>query len=193
MHCIIGVIHEEDLNVEEFCYRFLYDNEEYFEIEEEISFDELPEYINKEIETIESLEEQEWRKDFLKILKEGTDKEKIDAYADYYGYDVDIENNRIYYMRNPYGECDWFTIGGRWNGELKDLDGNGLNCIKVREINLSNPETLPCGLYGIIRQYKDEDWIDYDNISFQDEVENALQWSDIHDEELWMTLVDMHC
>lgn len=193
MHCIIGVIHEKDLNVEEFCYRFLYDNEEYFEIEEEISFDELPEYINKEIETIESLEEQEWRKDFLKILKEGTDKEKIDAYADYYKYDVDIENNRIYYMRNPYGECDWFTIGGRWSGELKDLDGNGLNCIKVREINLSNPETLPCGLYGIIRQYKDEDWIDYDNISFQDEVENALQWSDIHDEELWMTLVDMHC
>lgn len=193
MHCIIGVIHEKDLNVEEFCYRFLYDNEEYFEIEEEISFDELPEYINKEIETIESLEEQEWRKDFLKILKEGTDKEKIDAYADYYRYDVDIENNRIYYMRNPYGECDWFTIGGRWSGELKDLDGNGLNCIKVREINLSNPETLPCGLYGIIRQYKDEDWIDYDNISFQDEVENALQWSDIHDEELWMTLVDMHC
>lgn len=193
MHCIIGVIHEKDLNVEEFCYRFLYDNEEYFEIEEEISFDELPEYINKEIETIESLEEQEWRKGFLKILKEGTDKEKIDAYVDYYGYDVDIANNRIYHMRNPYGECDWFTIGGRWSGELKDLDGNGLNCIKVREINLSNPETLPCGLYGIIRQYKDEDWIDYDNISFQDEVENALQWSDIHDEELWMTLVDMHC
>lgn len=192
MHCIIGVIHEKDLNVEEFCYRFLFDNEEYFEIEEEISFNELPEYINKEIETIESLKEQEWRKDFLKTLKEGTDKEKIDAYADYYGYDVDIENNRIYRMGNPYGECDWFTIGGRWSGGLKDLDGNSLNCIKVREINLSNPETLPCGLYGIIRQYNDEDWIDYDNISFNSEIEEAIQWSDIHDEELWMTLVDMH-
>lgn len=200
MHCIIGVIHQKDLNVEDFCCKFLYDNTDYIEIEEEIPFSELREIIEKTVTDMEASynlkdDKNKWIRELVVTLKKGTDKDKIDAYADWYGYQVDPDNNRLIRQSNPYGECDWFVTGGRWSGELKDFDGYGHDSLRVQDMNLDNPENLPSGLYGVIRYYKDEEWVDYDEAgydAFRKEIEDATNWSETHEEEIYITLVDMH-
>lgn len=199
MHCIIGMIHQKDVNVEEFCYRFLYENEDYWEIEEEISFSELREMIEDHANQMESShdlnkEECKWIRDYVHTLRKGTDKEKIDAYADWFGYTIDADGNRLIRQGNPYGECDWFVIGGRWSGELKDYDGQGHDSLRVQDMNLNDPDNIN-GLYGIIRYYENEDWVDYDgggSDTFKEEIGKAIHWSEVHEEPLYITLIDMH-
>ena len=200
MHCIVGVIHDDpELNVDLYFERFLYDNEQFFEISEEHTKEEALEMIEQDIMRLRdmglnNLDERE--KNYLEKLTQGTEEERIRYWADnnWYGPYYQVRDDlSIYVYSNPYAECDWFSIGGRWDKTLIDFKGNTDNTMAIDQINFDNDNCLPC-LYAVVRQYDGEDYLDDIDAtkSFKEILEKDFDYAEKREKRLYVTLVDMH-
>lgn len=187
MHAIIAVIHEKDVNVESFFERYLYDNEEYFE----------KNLIGSKEEILEILSEQrknsngtEWADHYDNM----TDKERIKDYCNDYYFQLDYDGN-IYENSNPYGECDWYEIGGRWSGMLIDYSGNSHDSLRLLDFNYDNMESIKT-VYGYVLNYDDDVCydlqIDESKDSFKNKLKEARNYGEQNNIDLYITLVDIH-
>ncbi|WP_137657794.1 hypothetical protein [Bifidobacterium moukalabense] len=91
---------------------------------------EVPEYV---VQTRDEFLEECRERDRLKVerhpeAKRAAERLKLDdetalkAYADYTGKTLDGDGN-VVSTRNRNGRYDWYEFGGRWNGEVKDIQG----------------------------------------------------------------------
>lgn len=180
MHCAVGVLHKKELNIDGYMERYLFDNESEYQITEEYSFQEALDYVNKMLENGEA----EFFEDYTEPLH------RIRAFAEEYGYRVD-ENGRMYKLENPNGECDYFTVGGRFSNDLVDIQGNKTYTCKVKDINTNNPDTIP-GVASFVDEVNGNDFFDYDLTDIKKIVDYGLQTGENMGEELFLTLVDIH-
>lgn len=63
-------------------------------------------------------------------------------YAEYDSYDEMLkahpdvaDNPDSYYKVNPYAWCDYYTVGGRWDGYFLTKDGKRVNSVKIGDID----------------------------------------------------------
>lgn len=193
MHCIVAVLHEKDLNVDSYFERFLYSNTNMYELEEEMSFEDANENIKKEIERLEALDNiGEWESEYLDNLK--NKDTALQTYADY--YDFTLEEDRLAKYSNLYGECDYFSIGGRFSDAFQNLDGVKATTMRVQDINLE--ESFFQVVYAVVNEYIGGDYFESTGDGedgkrlFQTHVEEAIKYSEIHEVEIYMTIVDAH-
>lgn len=204
MHAIVGVIHKKDIDVASLFHRYLYDNEdnltENFYMSKEDALKEFQNEIDTLLEKTKELEEDSSIVDTLKEMKKlNTDKEKIEYYMNnclYGKYFYSEKEGVVYELINEYGQCDWFVIGGRWNNSLYDFYGNGHNTISLREYNINNSNSLRCP-YGYVLDYLDDYnmYIDVTEEEWNEELNKAKQYMEkieLEDDELYLTIVDMH-
>lgn len=190
MHAIVAAVHEADIDIESFFYRYLYENTDYFEVEEEYSFDEVQDMIESELRNMPA-DPNDYRKTFYDDLTNKTGLDRIRAYAEWYSYE--LEEDRIVRYGNPYGECDWYVIGGRWENTLIDFAGEGHNTLRVQDINLEHPQCIQ-NVYKVVNIYKDSDTMEDggDEKDFRKLVDEAIEWSEHNEQEVFITLVDIH-
>lgn len=50
--------------------------------------------------------------------------------------DVDDRTGRRGYWHNPQAKWDWWTVGGRWSGQLLRLDGERCDSARIEELDL---------------------------------------------------------
>ena len=192
MHSIIAVIHKKDVDVDKLFSRFVFENYNYMTYEETFTNEQMLE----RIENIKKQEDSEWKTEFLEnIEKCKTEEEKIKFYADFENFTQD-HNGNWGLLYNPYGECDWFTIGGRWSGSLVNWQGEGKDTIKIQDFNIDNQESIK-NVYGVLYDYLGEDEITYleedkETEEWRKIVQEALDYSEQYEVDLYITLVDMH-
>ena len=193
MHCIVAVLHEKDLNVDSYFERFLYSNTDMYELEEEMSFEDAEENIEKEIERLEALNSiGEWESEYLDNLK--NKDTALQTYADY--YDFTLERDRLAKYSNLYGECDYFSIGGRFIDAFQNFDGVKTTTMRVQDINLE--ESFFQVVYAVVNEYIGEDYFDSTGDGedgkrlFRAHIEEAIKYSETHEVEIYMTIVDAH-
>lgn len=164
MHCIVGLIHREDQDPEKFFERFLDNNEDFFAEESVLSQEEIEQRAHNE------------------------NYERVEDYAADYGYHLNEYGDWVVYY-NPFAQCDWFEIGGRWSGELKDWKGNSADSMEVKYIKVD--ESLK-EFYAYVKAYEDDNTFYTDNVSLLSVTSEALRWEVLNDEDLVLTLIDMH-
>lgn len=190
IHAIVAVIHRPKVNIDNLFSRYLYDNIDYFEVEEEYDFGQVEDLIEKELEGYDPEEESNYRKTFCENLKNSTGLDRIRAYADWYGYD--LKQDSIVRCGNPEGWCDWYVIGGRWENSLMDFGGNGHNSLRAQDIDLSNPNCL-VQPYKVIEDYiGGYEMLDGEGDGFKESLQKAIKWSEANEQEVYVTIVDMH-
>ncbi len=205
MHFIVPVIHRRGIDPEEFCYRYLYDNDE---AKTEKEYMPTKEVINELKWTYESKKENprpgdnEWIQRYKTLAN---DYDFWNLYCDdnpYYDYD----DEGVYNYYNPIGECDWFVVGGRWSDMLMDCYGNGHTSLPANELNIDHPEGLDFP-YAVIKEYLDDDTLHYINndrydtskdqkelgkTEWKNITKEACNWGELNGETLYITLIDMH-
>lgn len=194
MHCIIGVFHEKELDVNNYFDRFLYSNIDMYKVVEDISIEEARANIQKEIERLENINQlpewelTDWDRRYLEGLK--NEETSLTTYAEYYDYI--IEEDRLVKIFNSDGECDYYIIGGRWDGELVDWDGNHHNTLRIQDIN--KEESLKA-IYAVVNEYKGDDFFEQigeTKEAFHKCLDEAMQFSESKEEEVYLTIVDIH-
>lgn len=180
MHCAVGVLHKKDLNIDGYMERYLFDNESEYQVTEQYSFPMALGYVNQMIENGEAV----FLEDYTEPLA------RIRAFAEEYGYKVD-ESGGMYKLENPNGECDYFTVGGRYSNALVDIQGNKTYTCKIKDININNPDTIP-GVASFVDEVNGNDFFDYDLTDMDKIVDYGLQTGENMGEELFLTLVDIH-
>ena len=190
MHSIVAAVHKDDIDIESFFYRYLYDNRDYFEVEEEYSFDEVNELIENELRNMGD-NPTDYRRGFYEDLSTKTGIDRIRVYAEWYSYE--LEENRIVRYGNPCAECDWFVIGGRWEKDLIDFAGEGHTTLRVQDINLEHPQCIR-KVHKVVNIYKDSDIMEDggDEKDFRKLIDDAIEWSEHNEQEVFITLVDIH-
>lgn len=190
MHAIVAAIHEDGIDIDSFFCRYLFDNTDYFEVEEEYTFDEVNELIEDELENMGD-NPTDYRKSFYEYLTTKTGVDRIRAYAEWYSYE--LEEDRIVRYGNPYAECDWYVIGGRWENTLIDFAGEGHNTLRVQDINLEHPRCIQ-KVYKVVNIYKDSDIMEDggDEKDFRKLIDEAVEWSEHNEQEIFITLIDIH-
>lgn len=164
MHCIVGLIHREDQDPKKFFERFLYDNEDFYAEESVLSQEEIEQRAHNE------------------------NYECVEDYATDYGYHLNEYGDWVAYY-NPLGQCDWFEIGGRWSGELKDWKGNSADSMEIKYIKID--ESLK-EFYAYVKAYEDDNTFYTDGTSLFNVTSEAIRFEVINDEDLTLTLIDMH-
>lgn len=194
MHCIIGVFHEKELDINNYFDRFLYSNIDMYKVVEDISIEEARANIQKEIERLENINQlpewelTDWDRRYLEGLR--NEETSLTTYAEYYDYI--IEEDRLVKIFNPDGECDYYIIGGRWDGELVDWDGNHHNTLRIQDIN--KEESLKA-VYAVVNEYKGDDFFEQmgeTKEAFHKYLDEAMQFSESKEEEVYLTIVDIH-
>jgi hypothetical protein len=80
--------------------------------------------------------------DGIKLLEGELDLVKVHKYGHYTKVGDEI---RVFDRTNPNKKWDWYTIGGRWNGSLLHRNGNSVNSLQVKDLDLDrmrNPAEL---------------------------------------------------
>lgn len=200
MHRVIGVIHREKVfNEEYYLDKFLYNNDNYYEMQEEIDAETLQRLINDDIEEYRSREANlldERRMEYLTMVTNEQDPYvRAHLYADYYEYDGVSEDGGVGYYSNPYGEFDYYVVGGRWNNMLYDFEGNCGNTMKLSDINFNNENGIK-SLCGILDGEHTEYYINWE---YQDEdaplrliLDPYISETTDADKDLYLTIVDGH-
>lgn len=186
MHFCVGVIVEDySLDIDYILDKFHCDNEDYQEFDIEISKED---YKNEALRIFEY--EKKYAGVDEALTKLNRIKRQLDA-KQYYDIilqsenyqDVDDKGNFGNYY-NPYGICDWCSIGGRFSGYLND--GNDDECIysikeyKEHIIKKGKDTRLP---YGIITA--DEEYVDKDQADIKELILGE-------DDNYYIVIVDMH-
>lgn len=174
MHCIVGLIHTEEQNPDDFFSRFLYNNTDMFTEVEEFTREEMIHNATA-----------------AGYITGDNEEEGIQDYANDYGYEKDptSEQERWVKYENPVGMCDWYEIGGRWENALVDYQGNKSDSMQIKYIKTD--ESIP-ELYAYVNAYG------YDDTFYQEKTDllsiacEALRWEVLNDEDLVLTLIDMH-
>ena len=175
MHCIVGVLHTEEQDPDDFFSRFLYNNTDMFEEVESLSRQELVDLAIEE----GYLQNDEYSDD------------ELNNFVDDFGYEKDptSEQERWVKYENPVGMCDWYEIGGRWENALVDYQGNKADSMQIKYIKTD--KSIP-ELYAYVKAYE------YDDTFYQEKTDllsiscEALRWEVLNDEDLVLTLIDMH-
>lgn len=106
----------------------------------------------------------------------------------FYPLEVSIEECDDCYYIFVYGKCDWFEIGGRCSGILKDKDGYEHDIIKTSEIDFDN--SLLFKLQNIENYITpDGEWHDLKN-----EPGKTVKYTfdEAIKDDLYVTIVDCH-
>lgn len=180
MHVITLVIHEDDINLPDWLYRFSSEAEEYYERWEEVSVEDGWKYSGHQDSTNELLT-----------------SDKIRFLLDEYYYDgYDEEKGVLYRRGNPNNFGDWWAIGGRWSGMLIDNKGIHYDSLLLDELDVTHPDGIE-NIYAINRQYLGEDWYDEElgensKEAIEKEIQKALKYEKETNIPLRVTLVDWH-
>lgn len=192
MHMIVPVIHTEGVDVDDYFSKFLFNNPDYQEFSELFSVKEILEQVDSRIQELENSQEiTDYDKSFLQKAKDcSTDEEKIAFYIEWESYEPDNLGN-YGYLSNPIGECDWYEIGGRWSGSLVGWDGSEHDTINVHDLSIENSIQ---DVYGFALEYRDEDYVERSASpdEWKQVIREALEYSELHDKAIYITLVDMH-
>lgn len=177
MHKVIGIVHRNCryFNIYHYLDRFLDSNQDYYEDYRVETREEVLSYINEHEESYNT---------YL------TENDKIRAYADDRRAYADDDGN-VHYVHNPYAECDWYEIGGRWSNSLVGYNQDCGYSMKLKEINYQNNKTIT-EVYMTGFPFKEEDYLSDEIISLKDIIKIGLEWEEANEEELYLTLVDMH-
>ena len=111
------------------------------------------------------------------------DQEYLDWYIKDEGIEVD-ENGNSLVTYNENGEYDWYTIGGRWEGFLKLLNGESTDMAKVEEVDFNKTDIPYCYIT------EDGEWVQssFDN-SFKDDF---INYAKNCNQDTVMTVIDFH-
>lgn len=149
-HFTVAVFHREDQDIEE----LLAPYDENIEYEPYIKYtkEEAIQSVRKDIEEYKNTryakylaDPEEYEKDsnpdHVRYLREvfpkklnWSDEECYEYLAQYYNDDMKDKEGNLYSTYNPDSKWDWYTVGGRWNGELTNKDGMQTNEDYVSEL-----------------------------------------------------------
>lgn len=132
--------------------------------------------IEKDISMITKTEDEIFDKYIEQYQDErlGSDEWRKDSSGDW----------QVYSSYNPNGEWDWYTIGGRWENNLTNKNGN--KCDYVKKKNFKSFNVCSAVVYN-------GEWIDEDCFGsgeeFKEKVNELI--SELPD-DAWITSVDAH-
>lgn len=165
MHTIVGVLHTESQDVSMFFERYLYNNTDFFQIEDI------------------AMEED------LRIFAARAGFASWEEYASAEGFEYDHYEDRWVKYSNPLGECDYFYVCDRG---LTDYRGAETGSMKIEHVDLSKPipATWFIRAYADNDELLENDW---EGQSLKSAIIEAQKWEAVDfGEDVVLTLINMH-
>ena len=172
MHAIVLVAHKKDDDVDNIMYPYLFDSEEYYEVDEELTLEEAVEYIKR----------------CDSYNNEASPMENIRDFFDFGTFYIEGDYIRSY--ANPNGYFDYCGVGGRFNNELMDYNGNGRSCIPVDGLNVLALSFQK--VYAFIDAYSQPISMLEEQCDVMEKYLKVKEWEEIYAEKIYFTIVDAH-